>query len=115
VLLRPINVDQPLPAAGVVGVAGAGDIAVGLLAGPLAADIAAASALVALLHTEKCVSRAVARVCTLWNGQGCVSAGRAHVLLEDGLRVVLGVTAHAGPDGGRGAQGGGSGCCGGCG
>lgn len=103
VLFSLEDVDQSLAATESLAVAGAGDAATSLVARPLAAHVAAAPALVSLLHACEDIRLEIARVLAFGNRQRCITALRAQVLLEDGQRGVLDVTAHIGPRGRRGS------------
>jgi hypothetical protein len=107
-LQRLKDVEEPVPTAEGLAVAGAAHVAIGLVARPLAGDVSAAPALVSLLHTREFVPRAVAAVFAFWDRQEWVSAGWAHHLLEEGHPGRLDVTTLVVPSGGRWNRGGGS-------
>lgn len=104
VLFSLEDVDQFLAATESLAVTDAGGAAISLVARPLAAHIAAAPALVSLLHACEDIRPEIARVLAFGNRQRCITALRAQVLLEDGQRGVLDVTAHIGPRGRRGSR-----------
>jgi hypothetical protein len=91
------DLEEPAPTAEGRAEAGAGDVAIGLVARPLPGDVSAAPALVSLLHARECVPRAVAAVFALWDRQEIVSAGWAHILPEEGQLGCLDVTAFVVP------------------
>lgn len=106
VLLSPEDLNEPWAAAEGVEVAGARRIAVGLIGGPLASDVGAAPALVAILDTGVLVEAAVACLPAFGDTQIWVAVG-VEIDVEDGQLRVLDIAAHISPCRRRRAKGGG--------
>lgn len=95
-MLGLVNPNESRTAAKGTGIACAGRVAAGLVGSPLAADIGAAPALVAVLNAGIIVKTAIARLPALGNAQRRVSVG-VEVDVKNGKFWVLDIAAHVSP------------------